>query len=113
MGLYIENDNMDGWLEENARVVDFEVWNDIGHLIGEVRLVAVSQPSHCAVLICWTESEVMRALPRDDDPRPCCYYFAKSEAVIENLGPSMVSAMKQDLAQGLTRCDLLFSSIKD
>ncbi len=112
MGLYLRNVNLDEWLKENARAVDLLAWTEIGRLIGEVRLCEFREP-HRSVLICWTHDEVLRALPRVNDQRPRGYYFAKSEAVIKDLGASMVSAMKQDLAQGLTRGDLLFSSITD
>ena len=112
MGLYIEDVNLDEWLKENARPVDLLAWVGIEGLPGEVLLCEFREP-HRSVLICWTDDEVMRSFPRENDQRPRGYYFAKSEAVIENLGPSLVSAMKQDLAEGMSEGDLLFSSIPD
>lgn len=111
MGIYIDNVDLDEWMKANARTVDAELWESQAPLVAEVRLCEFREPYH-SVLVCWTTREVQRALPWEKDQRPRGYYLANSAAVIENIGPAMVSAMKQDLAQGLTEGDLLFSSIE-
>lgn len=111
MGLYIKNVNLDEWLKEYARAVSPEQWNPYMVVAGYTPICEFRDPQH-SLMICWTHDEMQRALPRENDQRPRGYYFAPSEAVRENLGPGMLSAMKQDLAEGLTTGELLFRDLE-
>ena len=109
MGIYLNNyvKDADKWLEENAREVKWEEldWDTLPE--GQLPLCKFGE-AWCPVLICYFRQELLRAAPSAGGSRPRWWYLAPTEKVMDLLGPSMKSAILEDIRDGTTRDAIIF-----
>jgi len=102
MGIYLQVEDKQAWLEKNATEVPLEDWSWELRAEGMIPLCFIRQylPGG-SILVCYFKDEVARAMPRlESDTRRNKYFYAPTARVLNNFDHNMVDAMKEDMADG-------------